>query len=557
MNQFEDEILIKDATGRFKVLRGGRLYDLEEISLPKPVLAAAQVVEKIIKESGITVEERLKKRLEEIIDAYLRDVRDRFETKSTLTQQVNAGGMAFSAEQANLIIQLIDKAKTRPPKAAPEKEKILPVPPKASPAAPPVAPSAKETEAPPVLEKVAAPLEAPPSPPLSAPPITSGVAEFVFSPADEQEILAHKEKLPVLVAGLKPIEIAKLIDEIIRESGLVLDEINRKKLENILLTHLKDIRDGYETRATLLYAPEPAGLGLKEEQIEKVLSAARKKVSVLEERLRKEEEEKIRKAIEEEKQKIALERKKAEEKIKEKIDARWTQITGKPAETASLTLGSELLAPPIAMQPKAAAPQAPVSPGITKIVEAPPLPKVQPPEKPTVPVKEIQKPVFPPEPEVPKKEITPPVLPSAPPKVKPLEILKPVQPAYRRPEVPSKRPRLEDIKVKPRLIGPVEEIREMTLIDFRRLSNEPREAVQKIKEKLNLLEKESLTKKIAGIRAWQESEVNKLYLGIAKEIITQGKPVSEIIKKREEAGKPVLTEEEIKAIMELNKSLRY
>lgn len=554
MAQFEDEILIKDATGRFKVLRSGRIYDLEEIA-PKPaVLPVLEIVKRIIKESKIVFEKSLQKRFEEIIEACLRDVRDKFETKNTLIQPKEKGGMGFAAEQADLIIKLILKAKTEEVK----REKGLKVEREEA-----VKPAPKLTPPPslPVEEKVL-----PKAP--TAVPMTPGLAEFVFSPADEQEILAHKEKLPVLLAGLKPIEIAKFINEIIRESGLVLDATNQKKLENILLTHLKDIRDGYETRATLLYAPEPAGLGLKEEQIEKILSAARKKISALEEQLKKEEEERTRKAMEEEKQRIDLERKKAEEKVKEKIDVRWAEITGQSAESAPVVIGSELLSPPLALRPKASVPLAPVSPGIIKIAEAAPAPppKVLPSlpakpsrEAPTAP-KVLPKPPLPspplqapkPEPTL-EKATTPPI----PPKIKPLEILKPAPPTFRRPEVPSKKPRLEDIKVRPRLIGPVEEIREMTLVDFRQLAKEPREATQKILDKLNLLERESLTKKIDGIRAWQQSEVNKLYLEIIRESLTKSAPVSRIIAERLTAGKQTLTESEYRAVMELNRVLRY
>jgi hypothetical protein len=544
---FEDEILIKDATGRFKILRGGKIYDLEEEVTPAtaPTPPVSKIVKKIIEESKIEFEEPLRKRLEEIIEAYLKDVRDKFEIKSTLMQPKGVSGMSFSAEQADSIIKFIEKVKKA------EAKEAKPIP---KPVPPPTLP---------MEEKVSA--KTPPSPKI--PPaglMAPGVAEFVFSPADEQEIMAYKQKLPSLVAGLKPIEIAKFVHEIVKESGIVLGEVERKKLENIILTHLKDVRDGFETRETLLRAAEPTGAMLTLDQTEKILKIASKKLQELESGLKERAEEEIKKAVSTEKEKEKEKWQEAETKVREKINERWAEITGKPAGSEPVKVGPELLAPPLALRPKTPQPPAAVPPSIVKTAEETPLappPAVSKvlPSSPTPP------PVFS-RPELPK---TKPVLPKAPlsgeaapvappPKeLKPLEILKPVTPVFRRPETPSKRPRIEDVKVRPRLVGPVEEIKEMTLVDFRQLARDPREAMRKILDKLNLLEKESFAKRIAGIRAWQQSAVNKIYLEIVRQIVSEGKSFSEIIQQRTAEGKPVLEEEEFKAIMELNRVLRY
>ena len=575
MADFEEEILIKDATGRFKILRGGKFYDLEETAPPRaPVLTASKIAEKIIKESKLPLAEPLKKRLEEIINAYLKDVRDKFETKSTLVQPVKAGGMGFSAEQADLAVKLIGK------------DKVLP---EAFREAPPVARAPKETltAAPqPTLPVV------PPARPSVAPPpsMTPGVAEFVFSLADEKEIAAHKQKLPVVLQGLEVVKVAQFVFEIIKASGMEIDPEKQKKLENIILIHLKDIRDGFETRETLLRVTEPAGIVLTLEQTEKLLRMARSKIQDLESKLKEKAEGKIKEITREERAKQEEKWEKAEDEVKKKIDIRWEEITGRPKESVSVEIGSELLSPPLSLRPKLPQPSAPTSPSIVKTAEgapfAPPPPEILPPrlisppsEKPAVSkVLPPSPPAISPRPPVsPRLSIPPrqeplkvkPVLPQAPPsleaapappspkELKPLEILKPVTPVFRRPEISSKRPRIEDIKVRPRLVGPVEEIREMTLVDFRQLARDPREAVQKILDKINLLEKESFTKKIAGIKAWHQSAVNKIYLEIVGQTVNEGKSFSEIIKQRAVAGKPVLEEEEFRIIMELNRILRF
>ncbi|MEK9183052.1 MAG: hypothetical protein AAB849_00905 [Patescibacteria group bacterium] len=124
------------------------------------------------------------------------------------------------------------------------------------------------------------------------------------------------------------------------------------------------------------------------------------------------------------------------------------------------------------------------------------------------------------------------------------------------PQTPSGRSKMEDVAYKPRLVGPVEELREMTIVDFRRLSPQVKVTADKIYAKIELLAEESYEKKIAGIKAWQESEVNKMYLGLLNESVDAAKPVQKMIEERQGAGRPTLTYEEFKTVMELNRRLR-
>jgi hypothetical protein len=121
----------------------------------------------------------------------------------------------------------------------------------------------------------------------------------------------------------------------------------------------------------------------------------------------------------------------------------------------------------------------------------------------------------------------------------------------------SKKPQMVDVKFTPKLVGPVEEIERLNLVDFRRLSRDPKVAGQKIIDKISLLEEESFPKRIIGIKAWQTSEVYKIYLEIGEEGIKQGRPIRSIIQERQNQNKPTLTEAEFLAIMELNKNLKF
>lgn len=121
----------------------------------------------------------------------------------------------------------------------------------------------------------------------------------------------------------------------------------------------------------------------------------------------------------------------------------------------------------------------------------------------------------------------------------------------------SQRPNLDGVKFEKKLAGPIDELGNMTLIDFRRLAADPKIAVNKIKEKIDLLETDGLTKRLEGISAWQQSEANKFYRLLGQSSMSDGRPVEDVIKERLFAGKPTLSIDEFYAIMELNRQLRF
>lgn len=109
----------------------------------------------------------------------------------------------------------------------------------------------------------------------------------------------------------------------------------------------------------------------------------------------------------------------------------------------------------------------------------------------------------------------------------------------------------------PLVMGPVDELRNMELEEFRRYSPEPREAAGKIIEKLDLLEEESITKKAEGMDAWKQSPINQLYVEIGNRSLEQAVPVENIISQMKTAGEETLTPDEFKAIADLNKRIRF
>ncbi|MFA6918644.1 MAG: hypothetical protein WC244_00825 [Patescibacteria group bacterium] len=121
----------------------------------------------------------------------------------------------------------------------------------------------------------------------------------------------------------------------------------------------------------------------------------------------------------------------------------------------------------------------------------------------------------------------------------------------------TRRPIVDGIKLAKKLTGPIEELSDMTLIDFRRLASNPVEATRSIREKIKLLQEESYARRIEGINAWFGNEVNRFYRLLGQTSMTEGRSIDDIIKERLVSGKPTLSLEEFDAVMQLNSELRY
>jgi hypothetical protein len=116
--------------------------------------------------------------------------------------------------------------------------------------------------------------------------------------------------------------------------------------------------------------------------------------------------------------------------------------------------------------------------------------------------------------------------------------------------------RMDDVKPMARLTGPVEELRAITIVDFRRLSKDPVQAGTKIKDKIDLLAEQSYTRRTEAIAAWGASEVVRTYLELMGEGLN-GIPLKDAVAARQAAKKPYLTPEEFQAVSALSRQLRY
>lgn len=130
-------------------------------------------------------------------------------------------------------------------------------------------------------------------------------------------------------------------------------------------------------------------------------------------------------------------------------------------------------------------------------------------------------------------------------------------PILRRPAENIRKPRLDDVKFVPRVMGPIDELKYLDLTNFRRLDNDPVKATEKIKKKISLLEEENYAKRLEGIKAWRISPINKIYLQMGHDSISENKPINVIIEERKQKKSDCLEYAEFEAIMDMNKELRF
>lgn len=127
---------------------------------------------------------------------------------------------------------------------------------------------------------------------------------------------------------------------------------------------------------------------------------------------------------------------------------------------------------------------------------------------------------------------------------------------------------ISDVKTKPApiisaspikhaLTGPVQELQDFDLHSWRNLGNDAESRATRLMEKINILEKESFTKKAQGIDAWRKSKIYQEYLDLGAESMVQNKEVSALISEYEQQGRETMTIEEFSAISDLNKKLRF
>lgn len=373
----------------------------------------------------------------------------------------------------------------------------------------------------PVKKPVASPLVPvsipAPTPSASETPSTAGANahEDVFDEEDEAEIANIASKTKTIRESSGP-----LVDRD-EAKARILDAVHltftdaelKKRFEQAVDSRLRDIRDAYATRDQLESAPEQGGIGLKGKELAEASATIEAIVSEYHEALAEKTQKEKQARMEQLRREREARDAKTKERERELLSHRYADVTGRVPQ-------------------QAVSPVAPT--GARTSVGSSAEAQLERQEK-QIDAGRV------------KQVLT-----------QSKQVQVPAQPLYSPGTMhPSGKQRMQDVRFARRLAGPAEELRTMDLTDFRRLSQNPVEAVKKIEDKIDLLGEDGFEKRIEGIKAWRESPINRQYLHVTQAAFAKGKPLDEILKEEEKAGNASLSRNDVNAIMELNAKLRF
>ncbi|HVM91092.1 MAG TPA: hypothetical protein VMU11_04325 [Verrucomicrobiae bacterium] len=119
------------------------------------------------------------------------------------------------------------------------------------------------------------------------------------------------------------------------------------------------------------------------------------------------------------------------------------------------------------------------------------------------------------------------------------------------------RPTVDGISGPTMLMDLASELKQMDIEAYRRLSRDPKQAEQRVIEKLETLKRESFDRWTEGVEAWRSSALQKQYLKLITESFASGKPVSELIEEKRKTDPSLPTAEELASIIELNGKIQF
>ena len=367
-----------------------------------------------------------------------------------------------------------------------------------APAAPvPFTPPAVKSVPPvrPYSQTVSQPAAKPPAivqtPLAPRPPISvSRQSPVMPEPEDEEDILKHIAQLEKMGPATAPVYADNLINKIVALQGLSFeDETMKRRFFKIMESGINDVRSGLEVTEVLSRPKKIGGMEWPTEMAEKA-------VNLLEDGLKR---------------------------------SSRPGVVNAPVQAAS---GGATFAP----APPSFVPRPKSTPPLTVAPAPKPAPDLI--QAAQELIKEMPKPV--------------------PPANKPMEKLYRPAPAQEMAKIAKARqaeparPQVTDIKLPTRVMGPIEELGDIDLKEFRRLGRSPGEAADKILEKIYLLEDETWQMRMDGTKAWQGSPLFKLYIEIGQACLVTQQTLDQVLKTREQEAKPALYKEEFMAINDLN-----
>lgn len=385
-----------------------------------------------------------------------------------------------------------------------EQPKIAPTPPVPRLSSPP-----RNVPSTPVPSPVSGPKPLPPPPNRpsgipSQPTTRKSVASYAVSPEDEQDIVKHRDRLAEM-GGVSPTaDLERVIADLVDKRALTFaTPVLEKRFVTAMLSRLRDVRTSVALQELLERSEKIGGLGFSPSLVHSVI---------------------------------------------EDVDGLARQLHEKGV----------LPPPSIKSKPRPSVPA--VAPAPMKTVPVSPLPfSSVPTVDAKVPVPSAT-PIASPHPTPP-----PPRRPPAPPiPAAPASPEAPKAPFVERPQLRRRpaateqhgRPMMADVTVpRQKPMGPVDELGALTVREFRALAPDPREAANKILEKIDLLTEESYPLRAESVKAWRTSPLFRLYVELGQESLAREKTIEEVLAARQGSSAPSLSLQEFAIIADINKRL--
>ncbi len=475
-----------------------------------------EIAKMVVSEMVGKGDEHLQKRLVHDLEDYASKEVDAEKTLALLTKDTQIGGVGFNEEDSKELIAAVDKKVASI--VVPEPKVEVPVK-RLSRAErlqrDPVAKPEAKTE----VVKVKVPNKRlPRGERLKREPV-QGVevkAELerkpkieAFHTDDEKEVaeVAVKKQEAITVKQASPSSIEELVDQICGNPALKFkDKVLMDRCKKVVETRIRNVRTAQQTRSHIEQSVDKGGLGVSGRALADMLEAIEGHVGVyedmLEEKALKDKTEHIEKRIAKRKEKQGFDTK--QEKV---LSDRHASITGKVSKD---------VVKPVA--PSGARTSAAVSHEDSLTQQTRRVDK----EKLNSATKNAE-----------------------------LDQIK------ENPKPIASKPVVKDVQSKKRLAGPVEELRYMTLTDFRRLSKDPNQAITKIMDSVELVQDQGYHKKVEAIKAWQASPVNQIYVSLTQRAIFESSPLEELRSSYDADKTKMLTKEELAAVIKLNTELRF
>lgn len=116
---------------------------------------------------------------------------------------------------------------------------------------------------------------------------------------------------------------------------------------------------------------------------------------------------------------------------------------------------------------------------------------------------------------------------------------------------------VSDVKTKAKLVGPIDELKNITVREWRTFGSDIKTRVDKIRDKIDIIAEDSVSERVKAIKAWKSSPLYRLYLNIGAMSMEQGNTLDQVLSGMVGQKKETLTKEEFDAIADLNRTLAF